>query len=1802
MTMDVSSLGIEVKSTGIKDASSALSGLGTAAANAETKVAKLTDTVERLLKLNVTATMQAWTTSMTAMANAMGAAGAGAQSYAMALTNGSNASQQAAAVTNNLNQQFNTQINILNSATSSVNNYAAATNRAAAEAGGFSARSGVMLNTLKAMTTAFLYYQSINLAKSIVESADEYTNLNAKMVVATGSQNNANVAMQDSFTIAQQLRTSYAATAELMARMQIIMSRTGNDYNTVKTTVTGLAAALHLYGATTGEASSAMLAYAHSASTGLVHMRTLNSLMTSAPLLLQAFQDATGKSGEELRKMSTQGQLTFEMLNKALQDATPKFLEQFDRIPLTFSGAMQRLENAWLQAMGKMGQDTGFNTSLGEAVRIIENMIPAIAQGLGNAFVTVIKWVDQNKDQLTEIGTQIVGLIDDVIALATKFGDWVHDVTGVDEHVSLIASAIFGVRLAIAAMQDAFQGVLGVILLVGPAIVETMLSPILILVLTVGLLAKAFGQLQLAGAWIAEQEGNTSKALAMRQNAADYAAFGQKLTGFTQATLDATSAATKLGYAWTTAASEGKSAIADLMNSADGAAKAAEDLKNRPIDFGTDGFQENAADLAKKKAAAEAAAAAAAGAKAAAAAQKETNKQAEAIASLNTEYEKLLATQQALGEGTAGVKVGPAQTEYLRLTNEIVAVQQKKGLLNEAQIERDLRTQLAQAAINAEVEKYNELELKMNEADTKAIDKQNTLTQTYKDQLDALVKRNAAFKNPNGKEDNTDSIMAKATSGRDSAQANLDNPNFIEGATTTEIENQQKLVKSYQDTIDVLAKLAVAQHINSQNTLTTEWDKMFDPKNTTKFTDAMTKGFGSAGKAVAGVSNALRTASENQEKLAAAQKIAAETDPGPLQDARQIQVANLAVQNQIENYANLAQAAQGFFKKGTDGYKVMGSVEKAFRIAEMAMAIENFIEKSGLMTAYTALFATESGVQVATAMTAGIGVAAAELPKQAAYGVSALAAALTLPPPASYVAFAVTAALLAGIGILVGSAMSSGSSVNAAQRQKTEGTGTVLGDASKQSESISNGISEMAKNSSIDLEYSSAMLSTLQNIQNALAGVASQILQGSTSLTGAGFQSSNSGTSAAQLGVVSAVVGTVLAGPLGGIIAGIGGVITAKITDTIDKFTGGLASKLVGNSTKTTLQDSGITSGAQSLNSVLANGLQASAYQDVQTKSKTLFGLVSSTKNSRDTTALDPTVQASFTDVIKSMVSEVTQAGVALGMSSDDIAKKLATVTVNLGDISLKGMTSDQIQKQLEAVFSAFGDTLTQTALGPMLSKFQQAGEGLLETATRVADGVNVASVELNKLGLTAINFSDIINTSGDVGAEIVRQSIELKEAGTGIGNIIQTMTGSAGDIGDTYTSLLKLRTSLQDLGIAKDITVDLLDAAGGMDAFQSALDDYKKDFFSASQQQAMNLSDVTAQFQALGLSIPSTKAGFVDLVNQLSAGGASGQALAAKVILLSGAFNDLYSTVDDSVSTATSDLTDAYNSQVDAINSTKTAFDGFATSLKAFKSSLMTGDLSTASGLQKYQAEKALYEQTQAAAMAGDQTALSQFQDVANAFLTASRDVNASGAQYTSDYNEVLTQTDALQQYTAGQSSVQDQQLTALNQQVSGLITVNSSVLTVAQAITNLQALIAQGLGTNGFSFGGTAVPTSYSGTDETTMPVTPTANGSHAAGLGYVPFDGYLAQLHKGERVLTAQEAKSYQQTGSSDSSVVAELQSLRAAVASLRDGQREQTAALGNALYDSNAQNADAIVQGQKDATKDATYNQRAKANLV
>lgn len=62
-------------------------------------------------------------------------------------------------------------------------------------------------------------------------------------------------------------------------------------------------------------------------------------------------------------------------------------------------------------------------------------------------------------------------------------------------------------------------------------------------------------------------------------------------------------------------------------------------------------------------------------------------------------------------------------------------------------------------------------------------------------------------------------------------------------------------------------------------------------------------------------------------------------------------------------------------------------------------------------------------------------------------------------------------------------------------------------------------------------------------------------------------------------------------------------------------------------------------------------------------------------------------------------------------------------------------------------------------------------------------------------------------------------------------------------------------------------------------------------------------------------------------------------------------------------------------------------------------------------------------------------------------------------------------------------------------------------------------------------------------------TVDVTVNTNGSHAGGLPYVPFDGYVAELHKGERVLTASEARQYNKGFNGNGSGITIVQNIQA-----------------------------------------------------
>lgn len=170
--------------------------------------------------------------------------------------------------------------------------------------------------------------------------------------------------------------------------------------------------------------------------------------------------------------------------------------------------------------------------------------------------------------------------------------------------------------------------------------------------------------------------------------------------------------------------------------------------------------------------------------------------------------------------------------------------------------------------------------------------------------------------------------------------------------------------------------------------------------------------------------------------------------------------ANRAAQAsaEINHYGNLASAAKGFFKEGSDGYKALLAAEKVFRAFELAIAIKNAAVKIGLMGAQTAAKVT-SDTAMAASDTARAGVEQGN--SIITTGIKAVEAVVnairSLPFPLNIAAGAITAGVIASLGVAISGAFGGSPKLPAAN----DGTGTVFGDSTAKSESIAKAIDHL---------------------------------------------------------------------------------------------------------------------------------------------------------------------------------------------------------------------------------------------------------------------------------------------------------------------------------------------------------------------------------------------------------------------------------------------------------------------------------------------------------------------------------------------------------------------------------------------------------------------------------------------------------------------------------------------------------------------------------------------------------------------
>jgi hypothetical protein len=464
---------------------------------------------------------------------------------------------------------------------------------------------------------------------------------------------------------------------------------------------------------------------------------------------------------------------------------------------------------------------------------------------------------------------------------------------------------------------------------------------------------------------------------------------------------------------------------------------------------------------------------------------------------------------------------------------------------------------------------------------------------------------------------------------------------------------------------------------------------------------------------------AIEDIGKTQERTAAAYAANLQLNSADTEKFGELQkrIATVSAYETIHSYGSMAGALKGYAKEGSKTYKALANAEKVFRAFELGLAIKTMIEKTGLLTAFTAAKLTSDKVQDASTIQSAAITTTAAVTEGTALAAVGVANQAKGDPYTAFPRMAAMAAIMAALGFATG--MFGGGGGGGAPTNT--GTGTVFGDSSAKSESLTKSLEILNDTEIMALDYSQQMAKSLSNIESNIDGFTNLLIRSSglSNLTG----SIKTGAMDSTLTKVDKVFYDAMTFGATKLLPSIMGPINNLYSKTMKALWGKSVS----------ITGAGITGGSQSLGSIGNQGFQGSYYANTETKSKFL-GLTYDTSNGTQNSALDPEIERQITSILLGVGTAVKSGALALGEDLSRVNKSISDYVVSLGNIELKGLNGDEIAEKLNNIFGAEADKIAQSVM-PGLEDLQKVGEGYFETLTRTAAQLEYVNLQTNRLG-----------------------------------------------------------------------------------------------------------------------------------------------------------------------------------------------------------------------------------------------------------------------------------------------------------------------------------------------------------------------------------------------------------------------------------------------------------------------------------
>lgn len=241
-------------------------------------------------------------------------------------------------------------------------------------------------------------------AKELIEAADSYATLSAKIQQTTKESGNFEQAMSGVHQIALQTNSTLDNTGALFTRLNTVAKDMGKTQQFALDMTSTVTKAIQLGGSSTQEAEAAVQQFIQAMQGGVLRGEEFNSIMESGYGLAEALAKGLGVTTGELRKMAEAGELSAERVLTALEKQKAGVDAQYAEMPLTIGNALQKIATSWQILIGEMDQASGASATVAQWLSVLAdnlNIVEVLLNDIGDGFV----WFG---DQLKKIDLQTI--------------------------------------------------------------------------------------------------------------------------------------------------------------------------------------------------------------------------------------------------------------------------------------------------------------------------------------------------------------------------------------------------------------------------------------------------------------------------------------------------------------------------------------------------------------------------------------------------------------------------------------------------------------------------------------------------------------------------------------------------------------------------------------------------------------------------------------------------------------------------------------------------------------------------------------------------------------------------------------------------------------------------------------------------------------------------------------------------------------------------------------------------------------------------------------------------------------------------------------------------------------------------------------------------------------------------------------------------------------------------------------------------------------------------------------------------